>query len=80
MDDESGEPMEPMEEVPMKELGESESGASLQRQTCWRRLRIQNFRRKLRMLLVNRVLKTNSFRECAPKIALTRSTFPPKMD
>jgi len=41
MDDESGEPMEPMEEVPVKELGESESGASLQRQTCWRRLRIR---------------------------------------
>jgi len=24
------------------------------------------------MLLLNRVLKTNSFRECAPKIALTK--------
>jgi len=28
MDDESGASMEPMEEVPIKELGESESGAS----------------------------------------------------
>jgi len=28
MDDESGESMEPMEEVPLKELGEAESGAS----------------------------------------------------
>ena len=28
MDDESGESMELMEEVPLKELGESESGAS----------------------------------------------------
>ena len=28
MDDESGELMEPMEEVPLKELGETESGAS----------------------------------------------------
>jgi len=28
MDDESGEFMEPMEEVPLKELGESQSGAS----------------------------------------------------
>ena len=28
MDDESGESMEPMEEVPLKELGETESGAS----------------------------------------------------
>ena len=27
MDDESGESMEPMEEVPMKEPGESDSGA-----------------------------------------------------
>jgi len=27
-DDESGESMEPMEEVPLKELGETESGAS----------------------------------------------------
>jgi len=26
MDDESGESMEPMEEVPLKELGEAESG------------------------------------------------------
>ena len=34
---------------------------------------------KLRMLLVNRVLKTNSFPECVLKIALTRSTFQPKM-
>jgi len=28
MDDESGESTEPMEEVPLKELGETESGAS----------------------------------------------------
>ena len=28
MDDESGESMEPMEEVPLKEPGEKESGAS----------------------------------------------------
>ena len=28
MDDESGQSMEPMEEVPLKEMGESESGAS----------------------------------------------------
>jgi len=31
------------------------------------------------MFLVNRVVKTNSFRECALKIALTRSIFQPKM-
>jgi len=31
------------------------------------------------MLLVNRVLKSNSFRDCALKIALIRSTFQPKM-
>jgi len=36
-------------------------------------------RGKLRILLVNRVLKTNSFRECALKIALTGSIFQPQM-
>jgi len=77
MDDES---MEPMEEVPLKELDESESGAfrgiGLPDDTdCVFRI---SGREKLRMLLVNRVLKTNTFRECALKIALTRSTFQPK--
>jgi len=77
MDDES---IEPMEEVPLKELGESESGAfrgiGLPDDTdCVFRI---SGREKLRMLLVNRVLKTNTFRECALKIALTRSTFQPK--
>ena len=33
MDDESGESMEQTEEVPLKELRETESGASLQRHT-----------------------------------------------
>ena len=75
MDDES---MEPMEEVPLKELGESESGAFRgipDDSDCVFRI---SGREKLRMLLVNRVLKTNTFRECALKIALTRSTFQPK--
>jgi len=78
MDDESGESMEAMEEVPLKELGETESGASSgipDDADCV--FTISG--RKLRMLLVNRVLKTNTFRECSLKIALTRSTFQPKM-
>ena len=80
MDDESGESMEPMEEVPLKEPGEKESGASRgvpDDTDCVFRISVGN----LRMLLVNRVglLKTNSFRECALKIALTGSTFQPKM-
>ena len=73
MDDESGESMEPMEEVPLKELGKTESGAMTQ--IAYSESRGGG---KLRMLLVNRVLKTNSFRECALKIALTRSTFQPQ--
>ena len=71
MDDENGESMEPMEEVPLKELGDTESVASrgiLDDADC-----------VLRMLFVNRELKTNTFRECALKKALTRSTFQPKM-
>ena len=76
MDDENGESMEPilpMEEVPLKELGETESGASRSisdNADCVFTI----LRGELRMLLVNRVLKTNGFRECALKIALTRST------
>jgi len=76
MDDENGESMEPMEEVPLKELGDTESVASrgiLDDADCV-------FRGgELRMLFVNRELKTNTFRECALKKALTRSTFQPKM-
>jgi len=56
MDDESGESMEPMEEVPLKELGETESGASKgipDDADCV--FRISGVM-KLRMLLVNRVL------------------------
>ena len=78
MDDESGESMEPMDEVPLKEPGETESGASggIPDDTdCVFRISVG----KSRVLPVNRVLKTNSFRECALKIALTRSTFQPKM-
>ena len=77
MDDESGESMEPMEEVPPKELGETESGASRgipDDADC-----VFRISGKLRTLLVNRVPKTNSFRECAVKIVLTRSMFQPKM-
>ena len=59
---ESGESMEPMEEVPPKEPGEKESGAPrgiLDDTDCVFRISVGN----LRMLLVNRVglLKTNSF-------------------
>jgi len=78
MDDESGESMEPNEEVPPKEPGEKESGASrgiTDDADCVFRISVGN----LRMLLVNRVLKTNSFRECVLKIALTGSIFQPKM-
>ena len=78
MDDESGESMESMEEVPLEEMGESESGASrriLDDADCVFRISGGG---ELRMLLVNRVLKTNSFCECAFKIALTRSIFHPK--
>ena len=62
MDEESGESMEPMEEVPPKEPGEKESGAPrgiLDDTDCVFRISVGN----LRMLLVNRVglLKTNSF-------------------
>jgi len=56
MDDESGESMEPMEELPLKELGETESGASRglpDDADCV--FRISGVM-KLRMLLVNRVL------------------------
>ena len=77
MDNESGEPMEPTDEVPLKELGETESGASRgipDDADCVFRILVG----KLRMLLVNRVLKTNNFRECALKTALTRSTVQPK--
>jgi len=59
-------------------MGESESGASrgiLDDADCVFRIS----REKVRMLLVNRVLKTNSVRECALKIALTRITFQPEM-
>ena len=78
MDNESGESMEPTDEVPLKELGETESGASRgipDDADCVFRVSVG----KLRMLLVNRVLKTNNFRECALKTALTRSTVQPKM-
>ena len=78
MDDESGESMEPMDEVPLKEPGETESGASggIPDDTdCVFRISVG----KSRVLPVNRVLKTNSFRECALKIALTGSTFQPQM-
>ena len=78
MDDESGESMEPMDEVPPKEPGETETGASrgiTDDTDCVFRISVG----KSRVLLVNRVLKTNSFRECAVKIAVTGSTFQPKM-
>jgi len=78
MDDDSGESMEPMEEVPPKEPGEAESGASRgipDDADCV----FRNSVGKSRVLLVNRVLKTNSFRECFVKIALTGRTFQPKM-
>ena len=68
--------MEPMEEVPLKELGETEWGASrgiayLMTQIAYS----ESQGGELRMLLVNRVQKTNSFRECDLKTALTRSTY-----
>ena len=74
MDDESGESTEPMEEeVPLKELGETESGASrgIPDDAHLIAYSESQGRGKLRMLLVNRVLKTNCFRECALKIAVT---------
>jgi len=78
MDDESGESMEPMEEVPPKEPGETESGASRgipDDTDCVFRISVGN----LRMLLVNTVLKTNSSRECALKIMLSpEALFSPK--
>jgi len=78
MDDDSGEAMEPMEEVPPKEPDEAESGASrgIPDDTDYV---FRNSVGKSRVLLVNRVLKTNSFRECFLKIALTGRTFQPKM-
>jgi len=78
MDDESGESMEPMDEMPPKEQGETESGASRgipDDTDCVFRILVG----KSRVLPVNRVLKTNSLRECALKIALTGNTFQPKM-
>ena len=59
-------------------MGESESGASrgiLDDADCVFRIS----REKVRMLLVNRILKTNSVRECALKIARTRITFQSEM-
>jgi len=73
-DDESG---ESMDEMPPKEPGETESGASRgipDDTDCVFRISVG----KSRVLLVNRLLKTNSFRECALKIALTGSNFQPK--
>ena len=77
MDDESGESMEPMEEVSLKELGESQRRpeAYLMTQIAYS----ESHGGKLRVLIVNRELQSISFRECALKIALTRSTFQPKM-
>ena len=75
MDDESGESMEQTEEVPLKEPGEKESGASLQRHTWWRRLRIQNLRGEVTNVACK---EANSFRECALKIALSEALFSPK--
>ena len=81
MDDESGESTEPMEEVPLKELGETESGVSRgipDGADCVFRISggglVTNVACKQ-----SRLLKTNSYRECAVEIALTRSTFQPKM-
>ena len=79
MDDESGESMEPMDEVPPKEPGgETESGAyrGIPDDTdCVFRISVG----KSRVLPVKSVLKTNSFRECALKIALIGSIFQPTM-
>jgi len=78
MDDESGESMEPMDQVPPKEPGETESGASRgipDDTDCVFRISVG----KSRVLPVKSVLKTNSFRECALKIALIGSIFQPKM-
>jgi len=75
MDDESGQSMEPMEEVPLKELSESVSGASreiLDDADC---ILISGGGAELRRLLIIRALKTNSVGESALIIALTRSTF-----
>ena len=78
MDDESGESMEPMDQVPPKEPGETESRAyrGIPDDTgCVFRISVG----KSRVLPVKSVLKTNSFRECALKIALVGSIFRPKM-
>jgi len=63
MDDESGESMEPMEEVPLKELGETESSSGiLDDEDCVFRISGGG---SYECCLLSRVLKTNSFRECA---------------
>ena len=55
MDDESGESMEPMDEVPPKEPGETESGASRGMYLMTRIAYLESQAGELRMLLVNRV-------------------------
>jgi len=78
MDDESGESMEPMDQVSPKEPGETESGAyrGIPDDTdCVFRISVGTSR----VLPVKSVLRTNSFRECALKIALIGSIFQPKM-
>jgi len=75
MDDESGELVEPMEEVPLRQ-NQRRPEAYLMTQIAYSESQGGG---KLRILLVNRVLKTNSFRECALKIALTGSIFQPQM-
>jgi len=77
-DYESGESMERMEEMPLKNWGGTRGRpeAYLMTQIAYSEYQ----EGKLRMLFVNRELKSNSFRECALKIAVTSSTFQPKMD
>ena len=63
MDDESGESMEPMEEVPLKELGETESSSGIfDDEDCVFRISGGG---SYECCLLSRVLKTNSFLECA---------------
>ena len=79
MDEESGESMEPMEEVPPKEPGEKESGAPrgiLDDTDCVFRISVGN----LRMLLVEYVglLKTNSFVNVPLQLLSPEALFSPK--
>jgi len=77
MDEESGESMEPMEEVPPKEPGKKELGAprGIPDDTdCVFRISVGN----LRMLLVNRVQRLTVFVNVPLKLLSPEALFSPK--